>query len=491
MPEEDTDHPGLRPDWAQMEPDREQLTQDPCTDLGNSERVARHFADELLYVPEAGYYRWKETHWEPCSAESVHNLVGRLFRNHRQTLRRIDPEDDGHFQGWLRESEGRARLVAAENLLRGNHSILTDMGTFDSQPYLLNFLNGTLDVRDGMLRQHDPSDRIARVLAYNYDPGGQSDLFEGFISTITGGDAELADFLQLAFGYTICGLPSEEVLFFLYGTGANGKTTLVEAVKAAMGCYAQKAPPTLLRKSRSDGASPDRARLQGTRMAICSELDESTPLGESEIKDIVSRDTIAARALYKDFFEFHATHVLWIMGNHRPRVSGTDDGIWRRIMLVPFTVTIPEHERDRSLLEQLKCSHIPAIMNWMVEGARLYLENGIEPPQAVIQATLQYRHEMDVVRRFLADCCVCEPNAEIPLSMLYDCYRRWVEIGGEMPLSKTRFGRRLEELDYQQRRTARLRLWVGIRIDPGSPENPYQPPVIEYARQNDGDDGDD
>jgi len=446
------------------------LTRFSCTDLGNANRAASCFEGQSHYVPELGYAVWNRRHWEFEHSEVILHLLGELFRRHRRSLMHGEGDENEGTVKWLKASESRAKLKAAEELLRGEPQIVLEAGEFDRRPYLLNFENGTLDLRDRILRPHDPEDHLTKMLPYPFDESAQSSEFDHFIETITEGDGELASFLQRAVGYSLCGSPTEEVLLFLYGTGANGKSTFSESLKAAFGVYAQKAPPSLLKKS--DAVPTDRARLQGKRLVISSELDEKMSLGEAEVKDIVSRETIVARKLHKDFFEFEPTHVLWILGNHRPRVSGTDDGIWRRLLLVPFNVTIPENERDPDLLNNLRRSHLPAIMNWAIEGARHYLEAGLNPPELIREASNAYREDMDVVRRFLSACCCLAPDFQAPVRMLYDCYRDWAQRGGEYPLSNRRFKQRLEELGHVQGRSTTARFWVGIRLNRASPELP-------------------
>lgn len=299
-------------------------------------------------------------------------------------------------------------------------------------------------------------------------------LFEGFLERIFAGDGELISFVQRAVGYSLTGITSEHVVFLCWGKGANGKTTLVETLRSLLGDYGQQMPAeTLLAKRHGGGITNDIARLRGVRLAAAQETGIGRRLDEALLKRLTGGDTVVARYLYGEYFEFVPTAKLWIATNHKPVITGTEEAIWRRIPLIPFTVTIPERERDSDLPTKLK-DELPGILNWAIEGCLAWQQRrGLAPPDVVLGATAEYRQEMDTLGSFLDEGCVEDPNGEISVKDLYEKYSEWCKESGEYKHPKNTFGTRLTERGIQSGRTgAKGRLWKGIRlraIDDGIP----------------------
>lgn len=270
-------------------------------------------------------------------------------------------------------------------------------------------------------------------------------------------------YLQKAVGYSLTGDTGEQVLFFLYGTGANGKSVFLNVLQELMGDYAQQAPASLL-MAKSEGIPNDVARLKGARFVATIETEEGKRLAENLVKQLTGGDTVSARFLRQEYFEFKPECKLWMASNHKPIIRGSDYGIWRRIHLIPFTVTIPPENRDRRLPDKLR-AELPGILRWAVDGLRIWLEEGLTPPLKVQAATEEYREDMDSIGTFLSECCVTEPTAKVPVRTLYETYVRWCQENGETPMKQRMLGKRLKERGFQQEKSTGGRMaWYGLRL---------------------------
>jgi putative DNA primase/helicase len=330
-------------------------------------------------------------------------------------------------------------------------SILTPAAFFDADQFVLNCENGLLDLHTGALYAHDPMAYCAKLAGAAYDPAATCPTWNAFITRITDGDAALAGFLQRAAGYTLTGATGEQCLFFAHGSGANGKSTFFGALTAILGDYAAKMPAdALMSKERhaGSGPSPELARLNGARLVLASELDEGRRLSESLVKDLTGGDVITARHLHKEYFDFKPTFKLWLYGNHRPVITGTDEAIWRRVRLIPFLVTIPEPERDADLPEKL-LEEAPGILAWAVRGCLDWQRGGLGLSQAVQQATAAYRADMDIVGRFLEEQCTFGVNLWCSYADLRAAYEAWATANGEPVLLGRRFGNYLAERGFK------------------------------------------
>jgi putative DNA primase/helicase len=285
------------------------------------------------------------------------------------------------------------------------------------------------------------------------------------------GDVALIRFVQKVIGYSLTGSTQEQCLFILYGAGANGKSTLIQTISTLLGDYSRQPPTETLLVQRGDGVRNDLARLQGARFVSAVEVEGGRRLAEVLVKQLTGGDTITARFLYGEHFEFLPMFKLWLAVNHRPIVQGTDHGIWRRIRLLPFTVTIPAAEQDKRLTERLQ-AELPGILRWAVEGCLAWQQEGLEPPAAVNRATRDYRAEMDVIAAFLQDCCVLGPEREVLAGDLYAEYTDWCTQMGESPVSQKALSTTLRERDYTPGRRSSGRIWRGIALKEETTETP-------------------
>lgn len=338
----------------------------------------------------------------------------------------------------------------------------------DRKPYLFNCQNGTLDLRTGKLRPHHKSAMITQLADVVFDPQAKAPRFERFVDEIFNGDGDLAAFVQKAFGYSLTGDTKEQVLFLLYGSGANGKSTLVELMRSLLGDYGKTAQAdTLMQKAASGSeASPDIARLKGARLISLSEGDRTHKLNEALVKQLTGTDTVTTRALYKEPFEFKPEFKMFLSTNHLPKVTGSDHGMWRRVMSVPFLATFEGDRLDPDLSETLQREK-SGVLNWLLEGCMKWQQEGLNPPQAVLEAKAYYRSASDHIARYLDDRTELAINATMTKADLYKDYQAWCIANGERFISNREFGEAVGKREgVAATRTKSAHCWTGIRLVP-------------------------
>ncbi len=361
-------------------------------------------------------------------------------------------------------TESEARLRAMINLAQSEPGIPVTEVELDADPWLLNVLNGTLDLKTGELRPHLREDLITKLSPVRYDLDATCPTWDKFLQHIMDGDEDRIRFLQKAIGYSLTGSTTEQVLFIFYGNGANGKSTFLITIHSLLGDYARQTPTETLLIKRGNGIPNDVARLKGARFVDAAEAESGKQLAEALVKQLTGGDKIPARFLYGEFFEFDVTFKLFLAVNHKPIIRGNDYAIWRRIRLVPFNVTIPPEEQDKTLSEKLK-AELPGILRWAVEGCLLWQKEGLGVPDLVKSATGDYRAEMDVIADFIAECCEVAPGAKTPFKALYKRYTEWCQENQEESIGKKDFGRCLTERGFKTGRNRDLgRFREGIRL---------------------------
>ncbi|MDZ7809989.1 MAG: phage/plasmid primase, P4 family [Arhodomonas sp.] len=297
-------------------------------------------------------------------------------------------------------------------------------------------------------------------------------------------DREVRAFVKRFAGYALTGSTAEQVLAFMYGTGRNGKSVFIETLAALMGDYHTATRIETLSVTRGGGIPNDVAALAGARLVTVSETPEGSRLNESLVKDLTGGDTITARFLRHEFFQFRPQFKLWVRGNHKPQIRGTDDGIWRRVMLIPFTVQIPEPEVDPTLTEKLR-DELPGILQWAIAGCLEWQRQGLRPPATVANAVREYRSEMDTLATFIEERCVIAEHAMASAKALYQDYTQWCEQSGERPVSQTRFGMSLSERGFPKDKggAANTYHWFGIGLKTDEPGHPDSSDPFRSSRQ--------
>lgn len=441
------------------------------TDAANADAFVRAYPDTYLYVTEwEVWLAWDGMRWALPGGKSGarDRIVQGIIRSTRvrelAARRRMQSLEDDlakalavkadvtildravkQCQGelrWLEASQMSSRVSAAEQLLRGRLGI--SQHDLDREPWLLNVANGTIDLRTGDLHHHDRADRLTQLTTIEHDPTATAPTWEAFLDRAMGGNVLLTAFLRRLVGYSLTGLTSEHCFAFHFGGGANGKSTFLAALRDLLGDYACAAPRSLLIEPRTGDTHPtELARLHGKRLATCPEVPEGAELSEAKVKDLTGGDTIAVRRMNENWWDLRPTHKLHAAGNHKPIVKGTDLGIWRRIMLVPWLVTIPVEERDARLADKLR-AELPGILNWALWGCADWNLAGLAPPQAVVDASAEYREESDILAEWLAEL-VWDAAATDTVAGVYASYREWAEAMGQAPWSARRLAVRLRE----------------------------------------------
>jgi putative DNA primase/helicase len=434
------------------------------TDMGNAERlIARHGEDLRYCYPWAKWLIWDGRRWVRDDSGKLHNLAKETVRSiYQEAASAADEEARKALAKHATRSEAEVRVRAMIELAKSEVAILPDK--LDAVPDLLNCENGTIDLRTGELQEHRRENLITKIAPVQYQPGAEASAWESFLERVLP-SKELRGFVQRAAGYSATGDTSEQCMFINHGAGANGKSTFQEAVSAALGDYAMRAPTEMLLARRAGGVPNDVARLKGARFVSASETEEGRRLAESLIKDLTGQDTITARFMRAEFFDFRPTHKLWLSTNHKPEIRGTDTAIWRRIRLVPWSVTIPPAEQDKRLPVTLR-RELPGVLAWIVRGCLEWRRGGLRAPDEVRRATVAYRAEMDVLAAFVSECCEEGVNFWDYSKELYETYKRWCEDNGERTENKRRFGERLRERGFERDRGGArgAHIWRGVRL---------------------------
>jgi P4 family phage/plasmid primase-like protien len=404
-----------------------------CTDLGNTRRlVARHGAD-LRYAGGA-WFAWDGVRWRRDPTGEVERRAKLLARDVLEEAAACTSDDERRaLRKWSAECEGAARIRACVSLATTERTIAVDPDAFDRDAWLLNVENGTIELRTGELRAHRRDDLITKLAPVAFDAAATCPTWLAFLGRVFGGNASLVGYVQRVCGYMLTGSTREHAIFFFFGDGANGKSTATNTLRRMLGDFAVAAPRGLLMGKRGEAHPTELTMLHGARLALCNEVDSGTAFDESKVKDLASDEPITARRMREDFWTFEPTHKLVISGNHKPAVRGDDEGIWRRIRLVPFAVTIPPEERDRELLDRL-AAESAGILRWCVDGCLAWQREGLGEPIEVRAATDAYREEQDAIADFVARHLDLDTDGKCTRDAVLARYRTWCEFAEVRPL---------------------------------------------------------
>lgn len=440
------------------------------TDVGNARRFAEKYKNRLRYVPQwKSWMKWDNRRWCPDTKNSVVELVKFAAREYFSEGCKL-PEGDERKAAVKHglQSEKQAQLFAAIKLAESDPRLAIDASDFDSDPWLLNCRNGTVDLKTGKLRPHRREDLTTKIAPVWFDPQASSKRWDAFLETATGGDRDLRNYLQKIAGYALTGDISEELFPVLFGPPASGKTTFLEAPKAAMGDYAATAAfETFLKQSQPGAARGDLARLVGVRLVTSSEAPAGHQFDDATLKQLTGGDTITVRHLYGHEFEYKPQFKIFLAGNDRPVVRDGEQALWRRLKAIPFPNAIPVEERDQGLKKYLTdpLGGGPAVLAWMVEGALAWQRDGLQEPEAVKQATQEYRSEMEIFGQFVEDRLIEEPEQWATTAEIYSAYEDHNRASGNRyPYGQRRVTSMLRSRGHAPGRRRGKRGWLGVGI---------------------------
>jgi len=436
----------------------------PYTDLANAERLVTRHGEDLRYVPVwAKWLNYDGCRWQLDDTGQVIRWAKASIKSLYLEAAAADDDTSKAIAKHAKASQSASRIAAMIELAKSEPGIAITPDELDRDPWAFNTLSGTIDLKTGILRNHRRDDLITKLAPVSYDPAATAPTFMAFLHHTMGAAPEMIAFLARAVGYSLTGVTTERALFIPYGETATGKTTTLETIRALLGDYAMRTPTTTLMVKRGESIPNDIARLKGVRFVSASETEEGQRLAESLVKDLTGGDTISARFMRGEWFDFQPTFKIWVATNHKPIVRGTDSAIWDRLKLIPFEVQTPEAQRDPTLRDKLK-TELPGILAWAVQGCLAWQRDGLRTPAKVTEATTAYRDEMDTLAGWMDDCCVLHLRAETKSSHLYESFKAWCEANGERPISNKAFSLRLKERGFEPVKGRAANLWPGIGL---------------------------
>jgi putative DNA primase/helicase len=449
------------------------------TDIGNMERLVWRHGSKLKYAAALKWLTWDGKRWREDKTGKAQRFAWntvRLIPEEAKLIKVPDKEEDkeGHKEAmerieaiykWAEASEMGGHVSLMLKHAQSAMGVAATAGEFDQDLNLLNTSTGTIDLITGETRAHDREDMLTKIAPVEYDPQAKCPLWEKFMLEIMDGKQHMVDFLQRALGYSLTGETVEHKLFIMWGSGANGKTTMLEVVRHVMGDYSQAAEFTtfVAKKDARTGATPDLAMLRGARFVSATEGEQQHKLAESLVKQLTGGDTIVARHLFCEYFQFVPQFKIWLGTNHKPEISGTDDGIWRRVCLIPFNVSFADRA-DAQLKEKLK-REAPGILAWMVRGLVEWRKHGLMEPEEVKAATATYRADEDLIVRFMNEEASVG-NDEAAARDVYNRYKDWVRDNHEGELSERKFAEAMKEHGYTKVRRETGVFYKGFKLQP-------------------------
>lgn len=448
------------------------------SDTANGHRFVNLTSNKIKFTPEIGwlYFNGKRYEYDILglkALDATHLVIRDLVDELEQLKPKLEDKNDDEkkehpmITAMRKHIKATASYKGRKNITDISSSmaeILTPEKKLDANPDLFNCANGIVRLSDISLLPHDAQYLITKISDVEYDAAATCPVFMNFLDEIFDHDQELINYIQKLFGYSLTGKPKEHLLHFFYGDGNNGKSTLIDIMFHIFGDYADKiSASTLTQKDRDNSISNDVARLRGSRLVVSSELEDKRYLNESLVKDLTGGDLIVARFLHKEYFSFKPTFSIIMYGNHYPQIKGCDNGIRRRIRLVPFKVNIPNPDKD--FIKKLR-AEASGILNWVLTGYKNYMDEGFDPiPACVLMSTSEYFQENDSTQQFLDEFCNVNVGRSIPVDVLYKYYRFWCEDNKTFTETKNGFGRLLKLKGFEQRKIRQARQWVGLDVN--------------------------
>ena len=443
------------------------------TDNWNAMQMARLFGNKLRYCGEYGkWLSYKNGKWEIDVTHEVDRCASSTVREMFVQASKIKEKDErNELAKYAIQCDSNSKIKAMIERGRPIMPIRSDhIDNHQNTRLMFNVKNGTLDLETMNLRPAKHLDYITKQANLVYEKTAKCSKWLEFLSQIMEGNDNLIKFIQCALGYSLTGDTSGQCFFFLHGTGSNGKTVLLETVLDMLGDYASPCDPDMLIQKRNEDHPTSIAELKGSRFVSTSELPQNSQLHESKVKRLTGTDRIHARFMRQDGFTFLPTHKIWMAANHKPKIIGTDKGIWRRVRLIPFTVEIPV-EQQRPIFDMIADfrKEYSGILNWMLEGLQIWLKDGLVVPNEISEATDVYREEEDVLVEFFEEYCEESANAFCPSSDLINAYKDWCEERREQyPMGSRTFSNNIKSRGFVNGTATvdgkKVRGWEGLRL---------------------------
>lgn len=446
-------------------------------DTGNADRFNDIYGTlvKYSYIDKAWYY-YDGKVWLQDNTGEVRKMVDTTVEiMGKEPLSVPENADDETREALEKAKEKhvkRSRSNAGKNAMMDElkHRLSVLPEEFDKDKSLFNTQSGFLSLSDGLLHEHEINKMFTRVSNVEYTESVDCPMWEEFINQIFNNDKELINYIQKCVGYSLTGSTREQCMFILYGHGSNGKSVFLEIISELMGNYAMTMQAqTIMVKQSQSSANSDIARLKGARLVTSSEPNEGVRLDEGLVKQLTGGDKVTARHLYGKEFEFEPEFKLWLATNHKPIIRGTDDGIWRRLNLIPFTVQIPDEKKDKNLKFKLQ-TELQGILKWAIDGCLMWQREGLKKPQSVVAASQDYRSEMDQIGTFIETCCETGLGLKISGGELYKVYREWASDNGEHTFTNTKFGREISK-KYSKEKAGGFMVYKGITLKPRKYDN--------------------
>ena len=447
-------------------------------DQGRGLRMRDQFATVLKFnAVDKKWFFFNGSYWQEDIGNQRVELAAERVAN---SIKKEKPElsfstktdEDKAMNEWYRfQKDSRSHMAKMHMIDEFKKYVIVKHGEFDKEDMLLNTESGYVDLSSGELHDHDIDKKFSHQTVAEYSDNVDAPLWEKFLNQIFNNDEELIHYVQKAIGYSFTGSVDEQCLFILNGRGRNGKSVFSNVVSDVAVNYAKQmnVQTIVAKKNQSGSANSDIARLEGARIVTSSELNEGDRFDESLVKQLTGGDKILARFLYGSEFEYKPKFKIWMATNHLPIIRGTDDGIWRRIKIIPFNIQIPKEKVDKKLEYKLKAEYT-GILNWIVQGAIMWQQEGLEDPEAVTKVIETYRAEMDPLDAFLEECCTTGQNYSIKAREMYDAYHEWAKESEEYKMSLNKFGR---EMSKKLLRVKRRDGWYYVGLKLKEPDSDY------------------
>jgi putative DNA primase/helicase len=445
------------------------LTEAPLTDVGNAECMELLYGDEFRYChSRKKWLAWDGNRWKlDTDGEAERATVETVRARRRAAASQIDDPDKARKAlSWALGSEAESKRNALLNTARILKTFATRIDQYDREPMIAGVPNGVLDLECGQHRESRREDYITAQLGANWEPSATCPRWLQFLDEVFAGDAELIAFIQRAVGYSLTGDTREQQLFLCIGGGENGKSKFLITLTRLLGEYAANAPFDTFDATNRNDKGNDLAALKGKRLVTVIETEDDRRLGEARVKAVTGQDLITCRFLYGEFFSYLPQFKIWMAMNHKPTINGTDNGIWRRIRIIPFSQSF-KGRADLALGEKL-LAELPGILNWAVAGLHAWQRDGLGTAKAIDEATNEYRRESDLVSQWLEECTESDIDGRMPAGDAIDSYATWCKRNGYRAPTSRALGRRLAEIGPELRiammRSNGVRHYTGVRL---------------------------